>query len=115
MLYQPETIITRCPAFIRFRPGQYKKSTISGSKMKLLTNDIHNYLELYDADQKGLISPKINLQDIINQIKEKIEETNAKSNRKLPALSADPFFQGYSPILWIILSNSETREDLLLK
>jgi hypothetical protein len=44
----------------RFRPGQYKERAQSAvQKMKLLTNDIHNYLKLYDAGiKKELISPK---------------------------------------------------------
>jgi light-regulated signal transduction histidine kinase (bacteriophytochrome) len=40
-------------------------------KMKLLTNDIHNYLELYDAGIKRIDLFQINLQDIIKRIKEK--------------------------------------------
>ena len=75
-------------------------------KMKLLTNDIHNYLELYDAGiKKELISPKINLQDIIKKIKEKIEETNAKIEiEELPALSADPVL--FSKLLTNLIDNS---------
>ena len=75
-------------------------------KMKLLTNDIHNYLELYDAEiKKELISPKINLQDIIKKIKEKIEETNAKIEiEELPALSADPVL--FSRLLTNLIDNS---------
>jgi len=75
-------------------------------KMKLLTNDIHNYLELYDAGiKKELIYPKINLQDIIKKIKEKIEETNAKIEiEELPALSADPVL--FSRLLTNLIDNS---------
>ena len=75
-------------------------------KMKLLTNDIHNYLELYDAGiKKELISPKINLQDIIKLIKEKIEEANAKIEiEELPVLSADPIL--FSRLLTNLIDNS---------
>ena len=75
-------------------------------KMKLLTNDIHNYLELYDAGiKKELISPKINLQDILKGIKEKIEEANAKIEiEELPALSTDPVL--FSRLLTNIIDNS---------
>jgi len=74
--------------------------------MKLLTNDIHNYLELYDAEiKKELISPKINLQEIIKKIKEKIEETNAKFEiEELPALSADPVL--FTRLLTNLIDNS---------
>ena len=75
-------------------------------KMKLLTNDIHNYLELYDTGiKKELISPKINLQNIINEIKEKIEEANAKIEiEELPTLSADPVL--FSRLITNLIDNS---------
>ena len=75
-------------------------------KMKLLTNDIHNYLELYDAGiKKELISPKINLQDIIEQTKEKIEEANAKIEvEELPTLLADPVL--FSRLVTNLIYNS---------
>ena len=75
-------------------------------KMKLLTNDIHNYLELYDTGiKKELISPKINLQDIIKRIKEKLEEANAKIEiEELPILSADPVL--FSRLLTHLIDNA---------
>ena len=75
-------------------------------KMKLLTNDIHNYLELYDAGiKKELVSPKIYLQDIIKRIKEKIEEANAKIEiEELPTLSADPVL--FSKLFTHLIDNS---------
>jgi PAS domain S-box-containing protein len=75
-------------------------------KMKLLTNDIHNYLELYDARiKKELISPKIILQTIIRQTKVKIEEANAKIEiEELPVLSADPIL--FSRLLTNLIDNS---------
>jgi len=88
-------------------------------KMKLLTNDIHNYLELYDARiKKELISTKINLQDIIRRIKEKIEEANAKIEiEELPALSADPIL--FSRLLTNLIDNSiksrKPGEDPVIK
>jgi len=88
-------------------------------KMKLLTNDIHNYLELYDVDiKKELISPKINLQHIIKRIEEKIEEANAIIEiEELPALSADPVL--FSRLLTNLLDNSikfrKPGEDPVIK
>jgi len=75
-------------------------------KMKLLTNDINNYLELYNAGiNKELIFPKMILQDIIREAKEKIEETNAKIEIEyLPALSADPVL--FSRLLTNLIDNS---------
>ena len=75
-------------------------------KMKLLTNDIHNYLELYDARvKKELISPKIILQAIIRQAKLKIDEANAKIEiEELPVLSADPVL--FSRLLTDLIDNS---------
>ena len=75
-------------------------------KMKLLTNDIHNYLELYDTGiKKELISPKINLQDILREIKEKMEEANVKIEiEELPTLSADPIL--FSKLITHLIDNS---------
>lgn len=88
-------------------------------KMKLLTNDIHNYLELYDAEiKKELISPKINLQDVIKRINAKIEEANAKIEiEELPAVSADPVL--FSRLLTNLIDNSikfrKAGEDPVVK
>jgi len=75
-------------------------------KMKLLTNDIHNYLELYDARiKKELISPKIILQAILRQVNVKIEEANAKIEiGEFPVLSADPIL--FSRLLTNLIDNS---------
>jgi PAS domain S-box-containing protein len=75
-------------------------------KMKLLTNDINNYLELYDAEvKKELISPKIVLQDIMREAKTKIEEANAKIEiEEMPVLSADPIL--FSRLLTNLIDNS---------
>ena len=83
-----------------------KKARSAVQKMKLLTNDIHNYLELYDVGiKKELISPKINLQDITKRIKEKIEETNAMIEiEELPTLSADPIL--FARLLTNLIDNS---------
>jgi len=75
-------------------------------KMKLLTNDITNYLELYDARiKKELLSPKIILQAIIRLTKVKIEEANAKIEiEELPVISADPVL--FSRLLTNLIDNS---------
>ena len=75
-------------------------------KMKLLTNDINNYLELDNAGiNKELIFPKMILQDIIREAKERIEETNAKIEiEELPALSADPVL--FSKLITHLIDNS---------
>jgi len=61
-------------------------------KMKLLTNDINKYLELYDVRiKKELISPKTIIQAIVRETRVKIEEANAKIEMgELPAIIADP-------------------------
>jgi light-regulated signal transduction histidine kinase (bacteriophytochrome) len=75
-------------------------------KMKLLTNDINHYLELYDAGiKKELISPKINLQKILREIKEKLEEVNGKIEiEDIPTLSADPVL--FSKLITHLIDNS---------
>ena len=75
-------------------------------KMKLLTNDITNYLELYDTGiKKELISPTNNLQKVVNEMKVKIEEANATIEiADLPALSADPVL--FSKLIANLIDNS---------
>ena len=75
-------------------------------KMKLLTNDIDNYLELYDLGvKKEWISPKINLQNVLNGLKGKIEEANATIEiTELPTLSADPVL--FSKLMRNLIDNS---------
>ena len=60
-------------------------------KMKLLSNDINNYLQLYDTRiNKESIDPNLILYDALDLLNRKIEESNAKINiDKLPALDAD--------------------------
>ena len=75
-------------------------------KMKLLTNDINNYLELHDVRiRKELISPNTYLQNVINEMKGKIEELNAKIEiAELPTLSADPVL--FSRLITNLIDNS---------
>ncbi|HEY5771526.1 MAG TPA: ATP-binding protein, partial [Chitinophagaceae bacterium] len=88
-------------------------------KMKLLTNDINHYLDLYDAGiKKELISPKINVQDIIRETNQKIEEVNAKIEiGELPTLLADPVL--FSKLITHLLDNSikfrKPGEDPIIK
>jgi light-regulated signal transduction histidine kinase (bacteriophytochrome) len=88
-------------------------------KMKLLTNDINHYLELYDAGiKKELISPKIILQAITKQTKVKIEEANAKIEiEELPVISADLIL--FSRLLTNLIDNSikfrKPGEDPVIK
>ncbi|HMK18760.1 MAG TPA: ATP-binding protein [Chitinophagaceae bacterium] len=88
-------------------------------KMKLLTNDINHYLELYDAGiKKELISPKIILQAITKQTKVKIEEANATIEiEELPVLSADPIL--FSRLLTNLIDNAikfrKPGEDPVIK
>ena len=60
-------------------------------KMKLLSNDINNYLQLYDTRiNKETIDPNLIMYDALDFLSRKIEETNAKINTdKLPSLDAD--------------------------
>ena len=60
-------------------------------KMKLLSNDINNYLQLYDTRiNKETIDPNLIMFDALDVLSRKIEESNAKINiDKLPSLEAD--------------------------
>ena len=61
-------------------------------KMKLLTDDINKYLQLYDLGiNKTLIDPNVILQDLLNNMKTKIDEARATIElSRLPFLPADP-------------------------
>ena len=61
-------------------------------KMKLLSGDINNYLQLYEFGiRKETIYPNMILHDVIESLQRKIDEANAKINiEELPPLSADP-------------------------
>jgi signal transduction histidine kinase len=61
-------------------------------KMKLLTNDIHNYLQLYDAGIKTqFVDPNPILLQVTNALKTKIEESNAQVKiTELPQMIIDP-------------------------
>jgi signal transduction histidine kinase len=61
-------------------------------KMKLLTNDITNYLQLYDIGiNKELINSNHIIESVLSRMNGKIEEANATINvSELPPLPADP-------------------------
>lgn len=75
-------------------------------KMKLLSNDINNYLQLYEFGiNKETIYPNIILQNEIESLQRKIDETNAKINiDELPPLHADPKL--FAKLLTHLISNS---------
>jgi PAS domain S-box-containing protein len=60
-------------------------------KMKLLTNDINNYLKLYEAPiQKEIINTNLVLEKVVDKMKNKIAELNAAVEiGDLPPIAAD--------------------------
>ncbi len=115
-----ETIITNDARHLSDTSrANIRRAQSATQKMKLLTNDIHNYLELYDAGiKKELIAPKIILQSLIREIQKKIEEANAKIEiEELPTLSADPTL--FSILLTNLIDNSikfrKSGEDPVVK
>ena len=75
-------------------------------KMKLLTNDINNYLALYDVGmRKELIDPNIELMDVKERIQKKLEDSNATlSIAMLPRIIADPVL--FSKLMINIIDNA---------
>jgi signal transduction histidine kinase len=69
-----------------------RRAQAAVQKMKLLTNDINNYLELYDVDvKKEMIDPNLILIDVKEKMQKRIEDANATiSIAQLPGLYADP-------------------------
>ena len=75
-------------------------------KMKLLTNDITNYLQLYDLGiNKELINPKHIIESVLSSMNGKIEEANATINvSELPPLRADPLL--FSRLITNLVDNA---------
>jgi len=69
-----------------------RRAQAAVQKMKLLTNDINNYLEFYDVGiKKELIRPASILMEVKEKLQKKLEDANASINiAQLPGLSADP-------------------------
>ena len=75
-------------------------------KMKLLTNDINHYLELYDvAVRIETIDPGIILIEVKERLQKKIEDSNAIINvGTLPRITADPIL--FSKLMTHLIDNS---------
>jgi signal transduction histidine kinase len=83
-----------------------RRAQAAVQKMKLLTNDINKYLELYDAGvKKELISPNNLLIDVKEKIQKRIEDSNATINvAELPVIHADPKL--FSKLMTNLIENS---------
>jgi light-regulated signal transduction histidine kinase (bacteriophytochrome) len=83
-----------------------RRAQAAVQKMKLLTNDINHYLELYDVElKKELIDPVDILIYVKEKMQKKIEESNTTINvAKLPKLTADSLL--FSKLLINIIDNS---------
>ncbi|HET6767058.1 MAG TPA: ATP-binding protein [Chitinophagaceae bacterium] len=75
-------------------------------KMKLLSNDITNYLQLYDIGiNKELINPNSIIESILSGMKGKIEDANATINTTiLPPFAADPLL--FSRLITNLIDNA---------
>jgi PAS domain S-box-containing protein len=81
-------------------------------KMKLLSDDIGKYLQLYDKGiEKALIDPNILLQELVSKLERKISEANATIEiGDLPVLPVDRLL--FSPLLLNLIDNSIKYRDL---
>ena len=75
-------------------------------KMKLLTNDISNYLQLYDIGiNKQMIDPNNIIQNVLSGMKAKIEDAQARINTtEIPKFPADPLL--FSHLITNLLDNA---------
>ena len=75
-------------------------------KMKLLTDDINTYLQLYDIGiNLSLIDPNPILEQVILGIQEQISDSNASIEvGQMPALLADPYL--FSRLMMQLIDNS---------
>ena len=84
-------------------------------KMKLLTDDINTYLQLYDIGiDPSLIDPNPIIEQILLSMQEKIGESNALIERvEIPRLFADPYL--FSRLLIQLLDNSLKFRKLIIQ
>ena len=75
-------------------------------KLKLLTNDINNYLQLYNIGiNKQMIDPNKIIENVISGMKGKIEDAQATvKTTELPSLQADPLL--FSHLITNLLDNA---------
>jgi signal transduction histidine kinase len=74
--------------------------------MKLLADDIHNYLLLYDNHtRKALTDPNVIIQNVLTTMKTKLDEANATVNLpKLPDMLIDPLL--FSQLITNLIGNA---------
>ena len=75
-------------------------------RMKLLTNDITNYLQLYDIGvNKQMIDPNSIIENVLSAMNGKIEDAQATINAtEIPAFPADPLL--FSHLITNLLDNA---------
>jgi len=84
-------------------------------KMKLLTNDISNYLQFYDLGiQKQMINPNSIIENILSAMKGKLEDAKATvSKTKLPSFPADPLL--FSHLMTHLFDNAIKFRKLIVE
>ena len=75
-------------------------------RLKLLTNDINNYLQLYDLGiNKQVIDPNSLIEKVVSGMKSKVEDAEAKiQTTDLPPFPADPLL--FSHLMTNLLDNA---------
>lgn len=86
--------------------GNLRKAQASIQKMKLLTNTIHDYLELYDVGiKKEVIDPKEVLMGVKEKLQKRLKDSNATIKiADLPLLTLDLVM--FSKLMINIIDNS---------
>ena len=84
-------------------------------KMKLLTNDISNYLQFYDLGiQKQMINPNSIIKNVISAMQGKIEDAQAMiQTTELPSFPADPLL--FSHLMTNLLDNAIKFRKLVVE
>lgn len=86
--------------------GNIRRAQSAIQKMKLLTDDINNYLQLYDIGiNKSIIDPNAILETVLSGLKSKLEQAEGVVDiMTLPPLPADPYL--FSRLMIHLLDNS---------
>lgn len=86
--------------------GNIRRAQSAIQRIKLLTDDINTYLQLYDSGiNKSIIDPNMILDTVVSGLREKMEQANARVDAMtLPSLPADPYL--FSRLMTHLLDNA---------
>ncbi len=111
-----ETIVTKdARSLSDSSRANLRRSQAAIQRMKLLTDDISNYLQLYDIGiNKQMIEPNSIIENVLSAMKGKIEDAEATINAtEIPAFPADPLL--FSHLVTNLVDNAIKFRNLAVE